>query len=78
MLSSLYHMTLQTHTYIIFLRCYISFLSCHHLYDTEVHIIEGPLTFHLNVIAKNHPFSAFFSTTKSRFFVRKDNEKTTT
>ena len=26
-----------------------------------------------NVAAKNHPFSAFLSTTKSRNFVRKDN-----
>jgi len=34
----------------------------------------GPLTFRLNVVAKNHPFSAFLSATKSRFFVRKDND----
>ena len=34
----------------------------------------GSLTFRLNVVAKNHPFSAFLSPTKSRFFVRKDND----
>jgi hypothetical protein len=35
---------------------------------------SGPLTISLNVVAKNHPFSAFLSATKSRFFVRKDND----
>ena len=34
----------------------------------------GPLKVRLNVVAKNHPFSAFLSATKSRFFVRKDND----
>jgi hypothetical protein len=33
----------------------------------------GPLTFSLNVVAKNHLFSAFLSATESEFFVQKDN-----
>jgi hypothetical protein len=50
----------------------ITFLLRQPLY--YVCMSSGPLTFSLNVVAKNHPFSGFLSATESGFFVRKDND----